>query len=109
MSVSGESQLEISSIKLRLVEDGRDGLIAWASCLVNNGILLNNIAIRRGRDGDLFLTYPAKRTMRGEKYNYFNPISTEAAQAIQNAVLARLATLARASATAAAEEGARGS
>lgn len=85
----------ISGIKLRLVADGTDGLIAWASCVVSGTIKLDNIAIRRGRDGSLFLTYPAKRTPGGEKYHYFHPISVDAAKAVQDAILARLATLAK--------------
>ena len=88
--------IKITRIHLRLVEQGTDGLLGWASCVVNGAILLNNIAIRRGRDGVLFLTYPAKRSAAGDRHHYFNPISSEAAEAVRDAVLARLATLARA-------------
>jgi DNA-binding cell septation regulator SpoVG len=100
--------IQITDIKLRLVEHGCDGLLAWASCIVSGGIKLDNIAIRRSRDGSLFLTYPAKRTANGDRYHYHHPITVEAANAVQNAVIARLAALARASA-ATAEEGARSS
>lgn len=95
--------LEISQIRVRLVESGTDGLLAWASCVVAGAIKLDNIAIRRGRDGGLFLTYPAKRTAGGEKYHYHNPISRDAASAVQDAVLARLAVLARGATTEARE------
>ena len=88
----------VSDVKLRLVEHGTDGLLAWASCVIGGSILLNNIAIRRSRDGSLFLTYPAKRVSGGQTYHYFNPISVEAADAVQDAVLARLAALAKAAA-----------
>ena len=92
------SESNITDVKLRIVDDGKDGLLAWASCVVNNSIFLNNIAVRRSRDGSLFLTYPAKRTSGGERYQVFNPISVQAANTIQNAVLARLAVLAKAAA-----------
>ena len=91
-----QSQLPIADIKVRLVDHGTDGLLSWSSCIVSGAIKLDNIAIRRGRDGALFLTYPAKRSAAGDKYPYFNPISSDAADAVRNAVLARLATLARA-------------
>ena len=94
--VIGASLITISQIQLRLVENGKDGLLAWASCVINSALHLNNIAIRRGSDGVLFLTYPAKRSAAGDRYSYFNPISSEAADAVRDAVLARLATLARA-------------
>ena len=83
--------LDISSIKVRLVENGTDGLVAWASCVIADAVKLDNIAIRRGRDGSLFLTYPAKLAAGGEKYNYHHPVTVEAADAIQKAVLDRLA------------------
>ena len=92
-------KIPITDVKVRLVEHGTDGLLAWASCIVAGAIKLDNIAIRRSRDGSLFLTYPAKRTASGERYHYHNPISVEAARAVQDAVLARLAALARASAS----------
>ena len=88
--------IPITDVKVRIVDDGTDGLLAWASCVIAGGIKLDNIAIRRGRDRSLFLTYPTKRSAGGEKYHYFNPISPEAGDAVQNAVLTRLAALARA-------------
>ena len=95
-----ELKIPITDVKVRLVEHGTDGLLAWASCIVAGAIKLDNIAIRRSRDGSMFLTYPAKRTANGDRYHYYNPISVEAARAVQDAVLARLAALARASASA---------
>ena len=93
---SGSSDLTVESVKVRLVEGvGTQGLLAWASCVVSGAIKLDNIAIRRGKDGSLFLTYPTKRTPGGDRYPYFNPISTEASKAVEDAVLTRLAVLAR--------------
>ncbi len=89
--------IPITDVRVRLVDNGTDALVAWASCVVSGAIKLDNIAIRRGYDGGLFLTYPNKRTGPGDKtYPYFHPVSAEAAEAVQNAVLARLAALARA-------------
>jgi DNA-binding cell septation regulator SpoVG len=91
----GQSLIPITDVKVRLVNDGTDGLLAWASCVVSGAIKLDNIAIRRSRDGGLFLTYPTKRSAGGEKYHYFNPISKEAAQAVQDALLTQLVSLAK--------------
>jgi DNA-binding cell septation regulator SpoVG len=85
--------LTITDIKLRLVEEGKDGLVAWASCVIGGSIILNNIAVRRGQDGNLFLTYPAKQTAAGTKYNYFNPISREAADLVERAIMSRIREL----------------
>ncbi len=98
-SSSTPKKILVSGINIRLVENGRDGLLGWASFVVSNFIKLDNVAIRRGRDGSLFLTYPAKR-ISGESHQYFHPISVNAANAVQNAVFSRLATLAKAAAEA---------
>jgi len=89
--------IPISDVKVRLVNNGTDALVAWASCVVSGAIKLDNIAIRRGQDGSLFLTYPNKRIEpTGRTHSYFHPISSEAAEAVQNAILTQLAALARA-------------
>ena len=91
-------KIPITDVKVRVVDNGTDGLLAWASCVIAGAVKLDNIAIRRSRDGSLFLTYPAKRTNAGDSHQYFHPISVEASEAVQDAVLARLASLAKAAA-----------
>ncbi len=83
----------VTNVSVRFVERGTDGLIAWASLVIANTLKLDWIAVRRGRDGSLFLTYPVKATSSGSKPYYFNPISSDAAETVKAAVLARLASL----------------
>jgi DNA-binding cell septation regulator SpoVG len=82
--------VEVSEVKIRLVDEGDDGLIGWASCVVNGALYLNNIAIRRGRGGEFVLTFPSKRSRSEQKYFYFNPITREAKRAIDEAILGKL-------------------
>ena len=82
--------VEVSEVKIRLVDEGGDGLVGWASCVVNGALYLNNIAVRRGRDGEFLLTYPSKRSRSDQKYFYFNPITREAKRAIDEAILGKL-------------------
>ena len=95
----GTSPLTVSEIKLRFVEDGRDGLLGWASCVLNGTVVLNNIAVRRGREGGLMLTYPAKLTTAGTRFYYFNPISSDAAAVLDTAILGKVRELLGAHAT----------
>ncbi|MFT5303829.1 MAG: DNA-binding cell septation regulator SpoVG [Candidatus Azotimanducaceae bacterium] len=88
--------LPITDVKIRIVDNGTGGLVAWVSFIISRAIKLDNIAIRRGSDGCLFLTYPNKTISGGSKHPYFNPISSSAAQAIEEAVMARLTVLAAA-------------
>lgn len=90
--------LPIGDVKIRFVDRGTDGLVAWASCVVGGAIRLDNIGIRRG-DRGFYLTFPRKETAGGEKHPYFHPVDQEAAQALQDAILRRLAALAAAAAT----------
>ena len=80
----------ITSVQIKIVDCGSDHLVGWASLVLADSIRVANIAIRRGRDNQLFCTYPVKRTERGAKTHYFHPISTFAAQAVQDAILSRL-------------------
>lgn len=82
--------LRVSEVKIRLVDDSGDGLIGWASCVVNGSLYLNNIAIRQSRSGSVILTFPAKKSRGDSKYFYFNPISHEAARTLEEAILDKL-------------------
>jgi len=94
----------VGSVSIRFVENGSDGLEGWVSFVVSNSIKLNNVAVRRGSDGGFYLTYPNRINSRGAKHNLFHPISTQASEAIRDAVLTRLASLAKAAATSEPEE-----
>ena len=94
MSAEGVPRLfEITEVQIRRVEDGRDGLLAWVSCVIGRAIFVNCIALRRGRDGTLFLTYPARRTSHGKRHYYWNPLTCEASQALQRAVMSAIREL----------------
>ena len=82
--------VDVSEVKIRLVDEGTDGLVGWASCVVNGALYLNNIAIRRSRDGGFVLTYPCKRSRSDQKYFYFNPITRAAKHVLDEAILGRL-------------------
>jgi len=76
----------VSNVQLRFVENGRDGLLAWASCVINKAVYLNNIAVRNNDSGGIRLTYPAKASQGQQRFYYFNPVNREAAAAVEQAV-----------------------
>ena len=82
--------LEISEVRIRLLDGAPGGLVAMASCVVDGALVLNNIAIRRSGDGRLRLSYPARFSRTGTKHYFFNPINRTAKAAIDEAILARL-------------------
>lgn len=81
--------LKVSEVKVRLVDRHDDGLIAWASCVVNRALFLNNIAVRNSREGKLILSFPVRK--KGNmKYFHFHPITREATRIIEDAILDKL-------------------
>ena len=85
----------VSEVKLRLLDHEERGLVGFASCVLHGEYYLNNISVRRGEDGGLFLTYPAARSGGGVPYHHWNPITKGAAKALERAVLGRLRTMGR--------------
>jgi len=82
--------LEVSEVKIRLARGHEDGLVGWASCVLQGSIVLNNMAICRGADGELELKFPARFSRSGSKHFYFSPVTREARRGLEEAVLAQL-------------------
>ena len=83
-------RFKVSEVKIRLADRSEDGVIGWASCVVNGSLFLNNIAIRHSKDGRVILTFPAMRSKGDSKYFFFNPISHEAARILDEAIIDKL-------------------
>lgn len=81
--------MKISEISIDLVKP-RDGLIGFASLVIEESIYLGNIGIIKRLEDDSFrLTYPTRKV--GEKdFNIYYPINKEAGKDIEKAVNKRL-------------------
>jgi DNA-binding cell septation regulator SpoVG len=65
------------------------GLVAFASCVLNNQLYIGSLGIHRRLDGTGYrLTYPTKK-IGSKQLNYFHPITKEAGAAIEKAVIAK--------------------
>ena len=82
----------ITEVRIRPVPNGRDGLVAFASCRYG-GVLLNDIAIRRDDSGHLYLTYPRKLASTGRPHPLHHPIDRETAAQFEAAVLGEIRRL----------------
>ena len=75
-------KIQISEIKIDFIKPC-DGLVAFASVVINDAICLSSIAIHKKLNADTYrITYPSKG-----KFNIFHPINREAGLAIETAVL----------------------
>jgi len=81
---------DISEIHIRLVDSEHPGLVGFASCVLFGAFFLNNIAIRWGSEGGLYLTYPTSRSRQEVEHFHWNPITPEASRLLEEAILGRL-------------------
>ena len=82
------SEVEIIPIK------PNNGLVAFASCVVNGALYLGSIGVHTRPDGSGFrLVYPAKALPYGKTVNIVHPITKEAGETIHQAVICRLQEL----------------
>lgn len=85
--------LDISEVRIRLIDQPNGTVLGWASCLVNGVLFLNNIAIVRGEES-IHLRYPFQRAAGSQqKHHHHNPITKDAQEAFDRAILGRLAEM----------------
>ena len=85
--------MNVSEVRIRLAQNPDSELIGWASCVYDGVVLLNNIVIRRGEDGGIFITFPKSKSKRGIEYPYFKPITKRAYNELHEAILSVLDSL----------------
>lgn len=82
---------QISDVSVKFVNQvDEDGIVAWVSCVLGDGLYLNNIAVRRRNDGRHVLSFPAKKNGGGGMYFYFRPLTKEMHEAFERAILKNL-------------------
>lgn len=81
--------MKISEIQINLTKP-KNGLIGFASFVVNEEIYLSGVAIHKKLNADGYrLTYPIRKS--GEQsFEVFYPINRMAGQQIESAILSRL-------------------
>lgn len=80
-------EIVVSEIQIIPIKP-KDGLVAFASCILNNQFYIGDIAIYTRPDGsDYRLVYPCKVLPNGKKINCFHPINQEAGASIKKAVI----------------------
>ena len=80
----------ITEVQLRLLDEEDAGLVGFASCVLHGEYFLNNMAIRRSREGKLFLVYPVMESRNRVQYHHWNPITRAASRELEQAVLRKL-------------------
>lgn len=68
----------------------KDGLVAFANCVINQCLYLSSIGIHSRLDGEGYrLTYPSKKV--GERnLNIYHPINKDLSEAIERAIFQKI-------------------
>lgn len=81
--------LEISEVEIFPVKP-RNGLIAFASCVINGQIFVGSIGVHTRPDGGVRLVFPLKTIPNGKQIPCCHPITREAGKILLNAITAKL-------------------
>lgn len=79
--------MQISEVQVVPIKP-TDGLVGFASCVVDSSLYLGSIGIYTRPQGGYRLTYPTKKTPTGN-LSVVHPINKETAQLIETAILAK--------------------
>ena len=90
------SNISISEIQIVPVKPN-NGLVAFASCVVNRSLYIGNIAIYTSptSSNGFRLVYPAKSLPNGKEINCVHPINRETGAAITAAIIDKYEDLTR--------------
>ena len=81
------TEINISEVQIVPVRP-KDGLVAFASCVINSQFYIGNIAIFTRPDGkDFRLVYPSKVLPNGKEINIVHPINKETGEIIKEAIV----------------------
>jgi len=80
--------IQISEVQIFPVKP-KDGLIAFASCVINDSFYLGNIAIYTSPSSHegFRLVYPSKALPNGKEINCVHPINKDAGDLISHAII----------------------
>jgi hypothetical protein len=70
--------------------DVRAGLLGWASFLVDGGLELAGVAVRRTQTGRLALSFPVRDDGWGRRWPYIRPVDDATRMAIEKAVITHI-------------------
>ncbi len=66
-----------------------DGLVAFASCVIDGQLFLGSLGVHQLLDGTGYrITYPTK-SLGSRHLNYFHPVTKEAGKMIEQAIVAK--------------------
>lgn len=83
-------KIQISEIQIIPVKP-REGLVAFASCVINDALYIGNIAIYTSLSnaGGYRLVYPSKILPTGKQINVFHPINRDIGELLSKTIIGK--------------------
>jgi len=86
--------MKITEIQIIPIK-ANNGLVAFASLVLNNNLYLSSIGIHKKLDGSGYrITYPTKK-VSNKNINIYHPINKETSKTIEKAILDKLKEISR--------------
>jgi stage V sporulation protein G len=84
--------MEITEVRINPSKGGR--VRAFASIVIDDCFIINDLRVMEGREGQLFVTMPARKIRNGQMRDIAHPLTSAARRSIEDKVLAefRIAT-----------------
>ena len=83
----------------------RNGLLGFASCIINNQFFIGDIAFFSRPAGGIRLGFPEKKLSNGAKVDIFKPLTSNVDAVIESAVMERYEQLMKCNETGGNEDG----
>ena len=92
MSRAATSIITVTSVGLVKASDDleRTGLVGWVTIAVNDGLMVDGIALRRLRSGGLALSYPVRKDGSGKSHPIVRPLNEEVRRAVEGQIFKQL-------------------
>lgn len=86
--MQGMKDLQISEVQIIPIKP-KEGLVAFASCVINNALYIGNLAIYTSlsTQSGFRLVYPMKVLPNGKEINCVHPINKETGDSLSEAII----------------------
>ncbi|MCK9544867.1 MAG: SpoVG family protein [Novosphingobium sp.] len=79
--------VSVSEVKIYKVNDYDDGLVAFASCILDDKYFLNGIGVYRKLKKGYRITFPKRRDSKGRTKDIFAPVNLDAYNGIATKII----------------------
>jgi len=77
--------MEVTEVRINPAKGGK--VRAFASIVIDDCFIVNDLRVMEGREGQLFVTMPARKTRNGQMRDIAHPLNSQTRKAVERRVL----------------------